>query len=197
SYRAAIIQTAASIAGKAFTEAEVEQLKMLPNSNNDWDVAYALAIGVRDLGSIDRTGPEYAMVREKFQELYLGGLRDLEKLLVDKELLQTLRVKGYRLGIVTGRPRAEALYALNRLIPNFFPPDSIIAMEDCPEGKPSPKPLLLAKERLGCRSALYVGDTINDALAAKAAGMRFVSVAPDVDSDFTIQNVNRILEVLA
>ncbi len=196
SYREAIKQTAAAMTGKEFTNIDVEEIKKLPNSNNDWDVTYALITGIRDMKSICRTCAQYKKTKDKFQELYLGGLRDQEEVLVSKETIDKLKKKGYKLGIVTSRPRDEVLYALKQFIPEFFSEDCIIALEDCKVEKPNPDPLLLAKERMNSESVMYVGDTVNDRLAARAANMKYVSVVTDPDSDFIITNINQILEVL-
>jgi histidinol-phosphate aminotransferase len=196
SYREAIKQTVKVIAGKDVTDSDIEAIKKLPNSNNDWDVTYALINGIADLKGIDRNAELYLAVKKKFQELYLGGLRDREKIMVSMETFDWLKKQGYRLGIVTSRPRDEALCALRQFIPEFFSEDCIIALEDCDAEKPNPNPLLLAKERMGCRAAVYVGDTINDVLAAKAADMFFVSVREDLEADCRIENVNKIIEVL-
>jgi histidinol-phosphate aminotransferase len=198
SYREAIRQTAEAITGKKFTAADVATVKKLPDSNNDWEVTYALIKGItsgNEMKKIDRNSSSYLAAKQKFQELYLGGLRDKEKLLITTKTLTKLKTQNYKLGIVTSRPREEALYVLRDLIP-FFPEDCIIAQEDCEEEKPSPKPLLLAKERMGCRAALYIGDSINDQLAAKAAKMRFASVVKGLKADVEIDDVNKIIEVI-
>jgi histidinol-phosphate aminotransferase len=196
SYWEAIIQTVKVIAGIDVTDSDIEEIKKLPNSNNDWDVTYALIKGITKMDSIDRKAELYITAKEKYQELYLGGLRDNEKILVALDTLRFLQDQGYKLGIVTGRPREEALYVLRQFIPEFFSEDCIIALEDCSVEKPSPEPLLLTKLRMGCRRAIYIGDTINDQLAAGAAGMKFASVVSSLKADFQLKNVNDILEVI-
>ena len=49
---------------------------------------------------------------------------------------------------------------------------------------------------MGCRAALYIGDSINDQLAAKAAKMRFASVVKGLKADVEIDDVNKIIEVI-
>ncbi|MFH1521306.1 MAG: histidinol-phosphate transaminase [Candidatus Micrarchaeota archaeon] len=196
SYREAIKQTVKAIGGIEVSNKDIEKIKQKPNSNNDWDVCYALVYGIDNLKSVDRSSKSYLELKEKFQEIYLGNLRGFETSLIDVTLLQKLVSDGYKLGIVTSRPRAEALYVLDRLMPGIFDPNCIIALEDCSKEKPNPKPLLLAKKRICCPNAFYVGDTINDALAAKAAGMKFVSVTAGLQGDFNISNINEIKKVL-
>lgn len=195
SYREAIKQTVKEISGRKITAADIDEIKKLPNSNNDWNVSYALVKGITNMKSIDEKCEEYLEVKNKFQELYLNGLRDNEELLITKQTLSWLKQQGYKLGIVTSRPREEALYVLKPFIPEFFSEESIIALEDCDLEKPDPKPLILAKNRINARSAVYVGDTINDRLAAKSANMRYISVVPDSEAE-TVEDVNKIKEVL-
>jgi phosphoglycolate phosphatase-like HAD superfamily hydrolase len=73
------------------------------------------------------------------------------------------------LAIVTGRPRAEAEWFLERtgIAPLF---GTVVAMEDAP-AKPDPAPVRLALERLGVRRAWMVGDTPDDMRAAAQAGV--------------------------
>ena len=72
---------------------------------------------------------------------------------------------------MTSRPREEALFALEKFYSGLFDPSCVIALEDCKKEKPNPEPLLLAKKILKCKNPVYVGDTINDQLAAKEAGV--------------------------
>jgi histidinol-phosphate aminotransferase len=196
SYREAIKQTVKFFSRRTVLDKEIESIKRLPNSNNDWDVTYALLEKKYDLKNIDRSTKYYREIKDKFQSLYLGKLNKNEKLIISRSTLSRLSQESYKLGIVTSRPRDEAFFVLKELIPEFFKKGSIIASEDCKNEKPNPDPLLLAKGRIDSRAAIYVGDTINDALAAKAAGMAFISVSPELEAENSIPDVNRIFEVL-
>jgi HAD superfamily hydrolase (TIGR01548 family) len=196
SYREAIRLSAADALGREVGASEVTKVKKIPGMNNDWDAAYALFKGLKSAEGIARESEEYARIKGKFQELYLGGLRDREKLLIQEGTLRELRGRGIALGIVTGRPREEALYVLGRLVPEFFSEDCIIAMEDCEYEKPDARPITLAIKRMGCKSPAYVGDTISDAIAARNAGIPFVSVEEGLEADECINDVNEILEVI-
>ncbi len=82
---------------------------------------------------------------------------------------------------------------------DYFPPDMLIAQEDAPREKPDPAPLLALVARLDCRQPVYVGDTVNDALAAEAAGMPFVAVgplAPAMDVPYCLRDVNDLWTIL-
>ena len=93
------------------------------------------------------------------------------------EALVALRARGYRLGIVTAKSRAQAelAFRLCRLEPLV---DVTICHEDAPRHKPAPDPLLAAAARLGLPpgACCYVGDSVFDLQAARAAGMAGVGV---------------------
>ena len=167
SYREAIRKTASDFMGREVSKAEVDQIKSRPGLNNDWDATYALV-------STMTTPPSFESVKDRFQQYYLGGLINKERLLVTATLLDKLK-KTYRLGIVTGRPRAEAMLILKKLrIISFFEPAAIICMEDTPLGKPDPSPLLLCQTRLKSKKPVYIGDSVNDELASSSAKISFI-----------------------
>jgi HAD superfamily phosphatase len=134
-------------------------------------------------------------VRRRFQELYLGsglfrttygqssrfppmpgdGYIDRELPLAANKTLPALA--GAALGVVTGRPRAEAAHAISRF--NWEPLfDVVVTHDDVLEKrgrfKPEPWPLTYALEQLGgvsARAALYLGDQPDDMRAAAGAGV--------------------------
>jgi phosphoglycolate phosphatase-like HAD superfamily hydrolase len=73
------------------------------------------------------------------------------------------------LAIVTGRPRSDALRFLEEqgIAPLFR---AVVTREDAPL-KPSPEPVRVALERLGVPHAWMIGDTPDDLVAARAAGV--------------------------
>ncbi len=131
-----------------------------------------------------------------FQEVYLGkelfravegkypvywkkkGLICKERLIFKRRILKRLTDAGIRLGIATGRPRFEALFALKHFdIADLF--DAITTMDDirCAERdkkqslrKPHPYSLIQTAKRIGndC-NFLYIGDLPDDVLAANTA----------------------------
>lgn len=141
--------------------------------------------------------PPYRKVAQIFQEVYLGkkllrkrclfwknpGLVEKEKPIFPKALLEKIHGRGVRFGIVTGRNRFEAEYALKRFgILKLF--DSLVTIdrvrrEEKKTGrilrKPHPWSVLEAarrikkKNRKGPLRFLYVGDLPDDVLAAKRA----------------------------
>ena len=85
--------------------------------------------------------------------------------------LARLRESGLRLACVTNKPREFTLPLLARVaLAGCF--DAVVAGDDVLEKKPHPALLLEACRRLGVDSGhtLMLGDSVNDALAAAAAG---------------------------
>ncbi len=92
-----------------------------------------------------------------------------------QETLVELRARGYTLGIVTSKARGTAMIAIRNfaLAPLV---DVMVFLEDTDRHKPEPDPLLEAARRGGFdpRRGLYVGDSIHDIAAGRAAGMKTV-----------------------
>jgi pyrophosphatase PpaX len=93
------------------------------------------------------------------------------------EMLRELRSGGRRLGLVTSKRegfarRGLALFGLEALF------EIAVFHDDTTRHKPDPKPLVLAAERarLAPGDVVYVGDSVHDVAAGRAAGMRTVSV---------------------
>jgi histidinol-phosphate aminotransferase len=166
SYRLAIKNTAEHFLHQQVSLSEIEEHKIRGGLNNDWDLTAAL------IASHGQEVPRDEIV-EVFQRQYLGdgfdGLIRNEQWLLGRDILEEL-TRSYVLGIVTGRPRAEAQYVLDRFgVADLF--DVVVTMDDVPAGKGKPDPfgIELAMEKIGAQYALYVGDTIDDLQAATAA----------------------------
>ncbi len=131
-----------------------------------------------------------------FQEIYLGkslftqtektrpvfwkkrGLMDREKLVFRPQLLEKLKEAGIQLGIATGRPRFEAIFALRKFeILDYF--DAVTTMGEVKAAeekmkmslrKPHPFSLIETAKQLGAKKKfLYIGDLPDDVYAANAA----------------------------
>jgi phosphoglycolate phosphatase len=91
--------------------------------------------------------------------------------------LEFLKKQGFKLGIVSTKQR-ELVEPLSRElnIESFF--DVVVGGKDVVNHKPHPEPILIACERLGIKpvETLFVGDSLLDLNAAKAAGSIFVGV---------------------
>jgi phosphoglycolate phosphatase len=93
------------------------------------------------------------------------------------EGLDAMRAKGLRLACVTNKPQAFADPLLERcgLAEHF---ELVLGGDALPRKKPDPMPMLHAARRMGVPPAdvVAIGDSVNDALAARAAGMRVLAV---------------------
>jgi phosphoribosyl-ATP pyrophosphohydrolase/phosphoribosyl-AMP cyclohydrolase/histidinol dehydrogenase len=170
SYRKAIIQTASSF-GVELSDDDITDAKRLGKANNDWELTYRLVRNARE------GGPTLQQIIDRFQQLYLGGLREHEKLLIDSNLLHTFADQ-FRMGIVTGRPRDEAHWFLDRYkLGDLF--EVVICQEDG-LAKPAPDLVDLALQRMHVTStdpvAYFIGDTIDDIQAALSSQFGVIPV---------------------
>jgi len=203
SYRLAIKETAKFFLNKEVTDKDVQDIKNKGGYNNDWDATAAI---------IQEKGKEVEQkdIIQRFQEFYLGnnydGFIKNETWLLKKETLQDLK-KEFKLGIVTGRPKIEAEFALDKSqTKSFF--DVIITMDDSDLQKPDPELLKIALEKLNCKEGYYIGDTIDDIRMAINANVVPIGVVPpgvdksiktllkEKGAQFVLDDINKIKEVL-
>ena len=142
----------------------------------------AAEAAVRDAGhaaAFDRWDPD--RLRETFQALYLGAdlYRDLEggdppfetrgyihdePVLADESTITALTDR-FAVGVLTGRPAAEATIALSRV--GLSVPDAHrFTMDDWEEGKPHPRALTTLADRLDATRVVFAGDTLDDVRTA-------------------------------
>lgn len=87
------------------------------------------------------------------------------------EGLAAMRRQGLHLACVTNKPVEFTLPLLDRLgLAEHFP--VVVGGDTLPEKKPHPAPVLHACARMGvaAQANVHIGDSLNDALAARAAG---------------------------
>ena len=110
--------------------------------------------------------------------MFLGrkgdGLIARERWFPKEGLLERLTAK-HDLAIFTGRLRYEADISLKRFS-NGLRFDPIICSDDVVNGKPSPDGLWAIQRMKPGRKLWYVGDTIDDARSARAAGVPFIGI---------------------
>ncbi len=195
SYREAIVQTVRYFTGKIVARDTIQDYKNQGGWNNDWALSQKIAA---DLG----TQVDYHTVIEKFNEFFLGengnGLIQREGWLPRPGLLERLG-KRYGLSIITLRRFASAI--------EF---DPMICADDVTASKPAPEGLHAIRRRKPGNKFWYVGDTVDDARCARAAGMPFIGIAASTDSRrdeliglfeqekaiAILENVNQIEEAL-
>ena len=119
------------------------------------------------------------------------------------ETLQALADQGKNLAVATSKLQSEydhfkQQFAFAKLF------DTVITSDDTSKHKPDPEPNLAAISKMGAdpETAVYVGDTINDLKAAKAAGIKFAgalygSANPDTikDADFPLTTPADLLKI--
>lgn len=196
SYRETIRQTVRYFTGREIGNEMIQGLKNSGGWTNDWAVAREI---IRKLG----VEVDYDSVVARFQSIFLGsgddGLMLRERWAARPGLLEDLG-RRYRLAVFTGRPREEARMTLVRFAP-LLSFDPVIGAEDVRDGKPAPDGLLEIAAITGVSRIWYVGDTVDDARSARAAGVPFIGIASDANprraelkSLFAAENAVAILD---
>jgi len=91
--------------------------------------------------------------------------------------LKAMRDLGLALAVVTNKPTEFTLPLLARSgLAGFF--SVVVCGDSCARRKPDPDPMLYACQQLGVapERSVAIGDSINDALAARAAGCQVLAV---------------------
>lgn len=171
SYRESIRETVRQFTGVAVSHAEIQAAKNRGGSNNDWDLSLEL---IRERGA----SPSREDVIAAFQRIYLGernnGLIARERWLPREQMLERLALR-FHFALFTGRERWEAQFTLSKFAPGIrF--DPLVGMEDVQFEKPHPEGLWKILERRKPSETFYVGDVMDDCLAAQAASVPFIGV---------------------
>jgi HAD superfamily hydrolase (TIGR01548 family) len=173
------LETIRHLTGKRPTWAEFHQWKRMPGNNDDWRMVsrWATALGVPT---------SYDEARIAFAPFYWGhdgqpGNVEKEKLLVTPKLIARW-AKGRELNLFTGRTRQEFTWTFDKW-PAVRAFRTIITMDDA-KRKPHPEGLRIILAGRDPRTALYLGDNVDDALAAKAARVPFVAILSKKESDY-------------
>jgi HAD superfamily phosphatase len=177
SYREAIVQTVQHFTRQQITRDLIQEYKNQGGWNNDWALSQKIAA---DLG----VNVEYGDVVSAFNERFLGkdgdGLIRRERWFPQAGLLERLLAR-FELAIFTGRLRYEADISLKRFAGDLrF--DPIICSDDVVNGKPAPDGLHSILRMKPGRKLIYVGDTVDDARSASAAGVPFIGIAAESHS---------------
>ena len=168
------LETTRSLTGKRVTWAELYKWKNKPGNNDDWSLVsnWATALG---------RPTTYEEARDAFQKFYwdsdgLPGNVRREKMLVTPKQVERWAGR-FELNLFTGRTRREFAYSFERWAgTRHF--RTVVTMDDVARKKPYPDGLLKILRGRDPGTALYVGDNIDDALAAQAAGVPFMAILP-------------------
>jgi len=89
------------------------------------------------------------------------------------DVVQTLRAGGHQTGVVTSKGEWLAMKGL-ALVGLASAMDTVVGADSSTRHKPDPEPVRVALQRLGAEpdNALYVGDSVHDLMAGRAAGVR-------------------------
>lgn len=168
------LETVREITGKRATWPELYEWKSKAGNNDDWRMIsnWATALG---------HPVSYEEARAAFQKFYWGldskpGNVHKEKMLVTPRQIERWASR-FELNLFTGRTRQEFSYTFERM-PAAKHFRSVITMDDVKRKKPFPDGLLKILGQRDPTTALYLGDNIDDALAARAARVPFMAILP-------------------
>jgi HAD superfamily hydrolase (TIGR01548 family) len=207
SYREAIVQTVRHFTGKQIDRELIQDYKNRGGWNNDWALSQQIAA---DLG----VEVDYDTVVDRFNVFFLGpqgdgeGLIQRERWFPKPGFLERLGER-HDFAIFTGRVRYEVAITLRRFA-NGVDFDPILCADEVAAGKPAPDGLIEIQRRKPARKLWYIGDTVDDARCARAAGVPFIGVAAmshskrkilielfaQENAAAVVENVNEIEEVL-
>ena len=167
SYRESIAQTVKHFTGAEISRQQIQEYKNQGGWNDDWKLSHHICTGAG-------CDVPFETVKDYFQSIFLGngtdGLINREQWVARPGALEKLAAE-FDFAVFTGRPKSDAAITLNRFASSLtFSP--VIGMEDVERHKPDPEGLLKLSN-----VAFYVGDTVDDARCARAAGVPFIGIA--------------------
>ena len=174
SFHRSIIETIHFFTGQRPTYGEIHQWKNQSGYNDDWRLTTDW------IASLGKPVP-YVRVKARFQKFYWGtkdhpGNVTREKWLVTHARLERWAQRA-ELALFTGRTQRELRHSLERShVNSLF--NRAVTIDDVKKGKPDPEGLHLLLDDRPPRDAVYLGDNIDDALAAKRARVPFLGVLP-------------------
>lgn len=151
---------------------------------------------MRSVLAVDYTPHEvelhFPVALASYQKHYLAINGDYSSLYPGvREGLDALREKGLRLACVTNKPVAFAVPLLEKNgLRSYF--ELVYGGDSLPRKKPDPYPLLKVCEEFGLQPSqvVAIGDSSNDAQAARAAGCRVLNVPYGYNHGEPIQKVD-------
>jgi HAD superfamily hydrolase (TIGR01548 family) len=170
-YWRSALDTVRYLTGKQVNFAELHKWKSKPGYNDDWNMVSAW---VSSLGH----PATYDDARAAFEKFYWGsdgkpGNVRNEKLIVSPKQIEKLAQR-FELNLFTGRTRNEFSFTFEKWpATKFF--RTIITMDDA-RRKPHPEGLFKILAGRDPSSGLYLGDNIDDALAARDAKVPFMAI---------------------
>ncbi len=174
SYWLSALETMRFLTGKRLSWTELHEWKSKPGNNDDWRLVsnWATALG---------RPTSYEEARDAFQQFYWGkngkaGNVGKENLVVTPRQIERWAGR-FELNLFTGRTRQEFSYTFEKW-PGTRHFRTVVTMDDVKRKKPHPDGLLKILGRREPDEALYVGDNVDDALAARDARVPFMAILP-------------------
>ncbi len=171
SFHQSILDTVKHFTGRKVSYREIHRWKNRPGYNDDWKLTtdWLAELGQR---------VAYAEVKSRFEQFYWGedgnGNVLQERWVVPRRRLEAWSRRA-ELALFTGRTRRELQRTLDHFgVQRFF--RRIVTADDVARPKPDPDGLLRILGEREPSSAVYLGDNIDDAQAAKACGVMFLGV---------------------
>jgi HAD superfamily phosphatase len=174
SYQRTVLETVKKLTGKRVSRRELHEWKNQPGFNDDWTLTHAWT---QKLGS----ELSFEEVKREFEKMYWGDGNGSGNVARERWLLTPAQLRRLsqrvELAIFTGRTQEELGHTLERFdTRKFFA--RVVTVEDVRKPKPDPEGLLQILRGRPPEAALYIGDNVDDALAARAAGVMFAGVLP-------------------
>lgn len=183
SYRRAIEETVEHFTGNPIVPGTIQRYKNAGGFNDDWKLTHAI---ISDTGM----SVPFDQVVQEFQRRYRGdkwdGFIAQEPPLISTATLKTLcEQKGRVMGVVTGRPHDEAAWTMEKF--GWKPYLPLLIAREKHEGRPKPDPFPLqhamamldaAGRPVSTRRCVYIGDTVDDMVAARAADVWAIGIVP-------------------
>lgn len=166
-------------------ENDVIPIKRLGGYNNDWDI---LDLLFKQHGH----NVDYKDIMKYYADNYCNenfeGYINIEEPIINKTYVADL-AEHYNLTVFTGRYEHEARHTLKRFgIIDYF--SKIVGFESVGQGfqKPNPKGVNIIKSGVTSDRIYYMGDTVDDMMAANAGGVLGIGCLPPQDKSETLKN---------
>ncbi|MDX2084550.1 MAG: aminotransferase class I/II-fold pyridoxal phosphate-dependent enzyme [Candidatus Melainabacteria bacterium] len=190
SFDAVVMALVARYSATPLTLDELTALRAEGGFNDDWQATVEL---------LHRRGVSvsYAAIAEEAEALYHQKARAVERLLLDPELLRQWASR-YRLFILTGRSRSEYEPVWAERLDALF--EAVYCADDFPgmSRKPAPDMLNSLMIRHQIEGGCYIGNSVDDMRAAKAAGLFAVGIAYTHPADILQQaGADAVLDTVA
>jgi HAD superfamily phosphatase len=171
-YWRSALETMRFLTGKRVTHEELHHWKSKPGNNDDWQMVANWATALGRPTTFDEA-------RAAFEQFYWGTKKRPGNVLREKLIVTPAQIARwaarYELNLFTGRNRQEYTFTFEKWpAAKYF--RTVITVDDVEQKKPHPEGLYTILRGRDPASALYLGDNVDDALAARDAGVPFAAI---------------------